>query len=72
MDNLLQEMLVCELLLLCETHGCNETFEPEEPPHDPIEAWSVRAAAAAQSRGWAMGHTGLVKCPKCAAAQNKG
>jgi hypothetical protein len=72
MENLLQEMLVCELLLMCETHGCNAMFEPEEPPHDPIEAWSVRAAAAAESLGWTIGHTGLVKCPTCASAQKKG
>jgi hypothetical protein len=67
MNNLLEEMLYCELLLMCETHGCGQIFESEEPPHDPIEEWAKRAAAKAESSGWAIGRTGLVKCPACAA-----
>ncbi len=69
MINLLEEMLFCELMLNCETTGCRELFEPDEPPHEPMDAWSQRAAAAATSSGWAIGHTGLVKCPSCLARQ---
>ncbi|CAN5471462.1 hypothetical protein BH11PSE11_BH11PSE11_04850 [soil metagenome] len=72
MNDLMQEMLYCELLLLCETTGCNAIFESEEPAHEPIEAWCIRAASAAQSIGWTIGHTGLVKCPKCSAKTQGG
>lgn len=68
MDNLLEEMLFCETLLACETGGCRAVFEPDEPAHEPMDAWSVRAAAEAVKAGWAIGRTGLVKCPACAAA----
>ncbi len=68
MNNLLQEMLFCNFMLTCESHGCREFFEFDEVAADPIDAWSIRAAAVAQSDGWVIGHTGLVKCPKCAAA----
>lgn len=69
MDNLLEEMLFCETLLNCESSGCHNMFEPTEPAHEPMEAWSKRAAAQALLSGWAIGRTGLVKCPACAAAQ---
>lgn len=69
MNNLLEEMLFCETLLNCETTGCREMFEPDEPPHEPMEDWSKRAAAQAGNAGWSIGHTGLVKCPGCLAAQ---
>jgi hypothetical protein len=65
MINLLEEMLFCETMLNCETTGCRELFEPGEPPHEPIEAWSQRAAVAAKAGGWGIGPTGLVKCPLC-------
>ncbi len=68
MINLLEEMLFCETLLMCETTGCHAVFEPEEPPHEPMDAWSVRAAAKAVDAGWAIGRTGLVKCPACMTA----
>ena len=67
MENLLEEMLYCETMLNCETTGCRAMFEPDEPPHDPMEAWSKRAAAQAVEAGWAIGKTGLVKCPECMA-----
>lgn len=41
MNNLLQEMLYCEMLLTCETYGCREFFEFEEVASDPMEAWSI-------------------------------
>lgn len=69
MYNLIQEMLFCEFMLVCETHDCRAFFEFDEVATEPMEAWSHRAAAAAQSCGWAIGHTGLVKCPACAAAR---
>jgi hypothetical protein len=69
MNNLLQEMLYCELLLMCETHGCGEMFFFDEPPNDPVEEWASRAASAAESCGWGIGRTGLVKCPKCTLLQ---
>ena len=65
MINLLEEMLFCETMLNCETTGCRALFEPDEPSHDPMEAWSQRAAAGAKSCGWGIGRTGLVKCPAC-------
>jgi hypothetical protein len=68
MINLLEEMLFCEWMLNCETTGCYATFEPEEPPHDPMEPWSQRAAEKAVEAGWSIGRTGLVKCPACIAA----
>jgi hypothetical protein len=68
MINLLEEMLFCELLLNCETTGCYAMFEPDEPPHEPMEEWSKRGAAKAVAAGWAIGRTGLVKCPACMAA----
>jgi hypothetical protein len=68
MDGLFQEMLFCELALTCETTCCGEYFEPDEAPAEPMEAWAARGAAVAEGRGWKVGHTGLVKCPKCAAA----
>ncbi len=67
MENLLEEMLYCETMLNCETTGCRALFEPAEPPHEPMEAWSKRAAAQAVDAGWAVGRTGLVKCPACIA-----
>jgi hypothetical protein len=71
MNNLLQEMLICEFMLVCETSGCREFFEFDEVASEPMEEWSVRAAAAAKTFGWTIGHTGLVKCPTCAAAGPK-
>jgi len=68
MDDLLQEMLFCEFMLVCETHDCRAFFEFDEVANEPMQAWSIRAAAAAKSAGWAIGHTGLVKCPTCAAS----
>lgn len=68
MNNLLQEMLYCECLLMCETHDCRAHFECDEVANDPMEAWSRRAATAAEAAGWKIGHTGLVKCPQCAPA----
>lgn len=68
MDGLLQEMLYCEFMLKCESHGCREFFEFDEVATEPMQEWSQRAAATAQSMGWTVGHTGLVKCPKCAAS----
>jgi hypothetical protein len=67
MNGLLQEMLFCEFMLKCESSGCREFFEFDEVATDPMEAWSERAAAAAEISGWTVGHTGLVKCPTCAA-----
>ena len=71
MNNLLQEMLYCEMLLTCETYGCREFFEFDEVASDPMEAWSIRAGSMAESCGWTIGHTGLVKCPKCASTALK-
>ncbi|MES2258435.1 MAG: hypothetical protein V4724_07950 [Pseudomonadota bacterium] len=71
MNNLIQEMLYCEFFLKCETHDCREFFEFDEVAVEPMEEWSVRAAAMAENLGWAIGHTGLVKCPKCTAAALK-
>jgi hypothetical protein len=68
MNNLLQEMLFCQFFLACETHDCREGFEFDEVAVEPMEEWSGRAAAMAKSCGWTIGHTGLVKCPKCASA----
>jgi hypothetical protein len=65
MNNLLQEMLFCEFMLVCESHACRDFFEFDEVAHEPMEEWSMRAAAAANSCGWTIGHTGLVKCPTC-------
>ena len=70
MINLLEEMLFCETMLNCETTGCRALFEPEEPPHEPMEAWSQRAAEAAKECGWGIGRTGLVKCPSCISTGN--
>jgi hypothetical protein len=67
MNNLLQEMLFCNFMLTCETHDCREFFEFDEVAVEPMDAWSIRAAVIAESQGWVIGHTGLVKCPKCAA-----
>lgn len=67
MEDLLQEMLYCEFMLKCESSNCREFFEFEEVAVEPMEEWSQRAAAAAHTAGWAIGHTGLVKCPQCAA-----
>lgn len=67
MNNLLEEMLFCECMLVCETHDCRAFFEFDEVASEPMEEWSVRAAAAAKDIGWTIGHTGLVKCPQCAA-----
>ncbi len=64
-DALLQEMLFCEFMLVCESHDCRAFFEFDEVAHDPMEAWSRRAAAAAGQAGWGIGRTGLVKCPAC-------
>jgi hypothetical protein len=68
MINLLEEMLFCETMLNCESTGCREMFEPDEPPHEPMDAWANRAAAAAVAGGWGIGRTGLVKCPACMSA----
>jgi hypothetical protein len=69
MENLLEEMLFCECMLVCETHDCRAFFEFDEVACEPMEDWSRRAAAVARESGWAIGHTGLVKCPQCAAAR---
>ena len=68
MNNLLQEMLYCEFLLKCETSNCREFFECDEVATEPLEEWSARAVVLAEECGWAIGHTGLVKCPKCMAS----
>lgn len=68
MDNLLEEMLFCEGMLVCESYDCRAFFEFDEVANDPMEAWSIRASAMARSCGWTIGHTGLVKCPQCAPA----
>ncbi len=68
MINLLEEMLYCETLLNCETTGCRGQFDPREPAHEPMDAWSQRAAVEAVASGWGIGRTGLVKCPDCLAA----
>ena len=65
MNNLLQEMLYLEFMLVCETHDCRAFFEFDEVANDPMQAWSQRAATAAEAAGWRIGHTGLVKCPIC-------
>lgn len=67
MKNLLQEMLYCEFLLKCETSNCREFFECDEVATEPLEDWSARAVVLAEECGWTIGHTGLVKCPKCTA-----
>jgi hypothetical protein len=67
MNDLLEEMLFCEFMLVCESYDCRAFFEFEEVAHDPMEAWSKRAAVAARECGWTIGHTGLVKCATCAA-----
>ncbi len=66
MNDLLQEMLYCEFMLKCESSNCREFFEFDEVATEPMDAWSQRAAAAAEIAGWKVGHTGLVKCPQCA------
>lgn len=68
MINLLEEMLFCEWMLNCETTQCRKVFEPELPPHEPMEAWAAEGAAQASAAGWGIGRTGLVKCPACMAA----
>lgn len=68
MNSLLQEILFCEFMLVCETHDCRAFFEFDEVASEPMDAWAARAAAEAKRDGWAVGHTGLVKCPKCMAA----
>lgn len=67
MNDLLQEMLYCEFMLKCESSNCREFFEFEEVATEPMEEWSERAAAAAHAARWTIGHTGLVKCARCAA-----
>jgi hypothetical protein len=67
-SDLLQEMLFCQMFLTCESHGCRAHFEFDEIATEPMDDWSQRAAATAASQGWKIGHTGLVKCPACAAA----
>lgn len=66
-NNLLEEMLFCEFMLVCESHDCRVFFEFEEVANDPMEEWAKRAALAAVECGWNIGHTGLVKCASCAA-----
>jgi hypothetical protein len=66
MNDLLKEMLYCEFMLKCETSNCRNFFEFDEVATEPMEAWSDRAAVAAEAAGWTIGHTGLVKCPQCA------
>jgi hypothetical protein len=65
MEDLLEEMLYCEFMLVCETHDCRNFFEFEEVAREPMEDWARRAAVEARRCGWAIGHTGLVKCPAC-------
>lgn len=69
MNNILHEMLFFEYMLVCESSDCREFFEFDEVACEPIDEWATRATAAAQNCGWKIGHTGLVKCPKCAAPQ---
>ena len=68
MTDLLQEMLFCQSMLVCESYDCRNFFEFDELACEPMDAWSVRATAEAKRCGWAIGHTGLVKCPECSAA----
>lgn len=67
--DLLEEMLFCEFMLVCESHDCRAFFEFDEVANDPMEGWARRAAVAARAGGWTIGHTGLVKCAACAAQQ---
>jgi hypothetical protein len=68
MNNLLHETLICQSMLVCESYDCREFFEFDEVACEPMEEWAARATAGAEGCGWKIGHTGLVKCPKCAAA----
>ena len=70
MDGLLQEMLLYEFMLKCETSNCREFFEFDEVANEPMGEWARRAVVDAEKRGWTVGHTGLVKCPLCAADAN--
>ncbi len=65
-NNLLEEMLFCEFMLVCESHDCRAFFEFDEVANDPMDEWAKRAALAAKASGWTIGHTGLVKCATCA------
>ena len=66
MYGLLQEMLFCEFMLVCESNACREFFEFDEVAVEPMDEWSKRAVTEAERCGWTVGHTGLVKCPTCA------
>ncbi len=70
MTDLLEEMLFCEWMLTCETTLCRNVFEPATPPHEPMAPWAAQGAAEAVAAGWAIGRTGLVKCPACLANNN--
>ena len=65
MNNFLHETLVCQNMLVCESYDCREFFEFDEVACEPMEEWAARATKEAEGRGWKIGHTGLVKCPKC-------
>ncbi len=71
MYGLLQEMLYCEFMLKCESSQCRAFFEFDEVAQEPMDDWSSRAATEAEQLGWAVGPTGLVKCPACAGMPGK-
>jgi hypothetical protein len=61
----LVDKLYAELIIGCEAEGCHEVFLPTEMASDPVEPWSVRAAAEAESLGWSLSPMAMVLCPKC-------
>ena len=64
-ENAIKKSAYSELLILCQTEGCNCVFQPtlDDPATDPVEDWSEKMAKLAVKQGWSANEDGQVMCP---------
>jgi hypothetical protein len=54
-----------EIFATCEQTDCDEYFECNEEPVEPVEEWALRAASEAENLGWRIGVDKRLFCPDC-------
>ena len=61
----IEDLAFTVILVSCQTHGCQNIFEPSliEPFTEPIELWAADIAVRARQAGWRTGTDGAVHCP---------
>lgn len=59
------EKIYAEIVVGCTSDGCKSVFIATEPASNPAEAWAMRAATEAESKGWRADACGHVFCAVC-------